>query len=276
MAFTLRITFSGLCLFVPEPTSGPATGRMHVLLPGMGGHAHHGADRHVPVLSYDAGYLVPGGPSLGVPALALLEGGVMTVVDGDGASLAVCNQVVDLGEVTGRGVDPDHLGPDNRKKLVSRVTLGAGAMTRVAPGACWEWRPGEFRPIAHRAEWEIPNMPGDSVTFTTIPLSGGGAARDLGTLYARDGRINVDLYHEPQEELPPSPAPLDHGKMPMPGDPAAHFTAYYGLFGAPVPVVLPRYWGPLSEAPQLPGGCPVLPPEQGMRVFSCIIGTAGL
>ncbi|HEX8394936.1 MAG TPA: hypothetical protein VF665_21500 [Longimicrobium sp.] len=276
MAFTLRMTFSGLCLFVPEPTAAPGTGRMHVLLPGMGGHGHHGPDRHVPVLSYDAGYLVPGGPSLGVPALALLEGGVMTVAAGDAASLAICSQVVNLGEVTGRGVDPDHLGPDNRKKLTSRITLGAGAMTRVSPGACWEWRPGEFRPIANMAEWEIPNMPGDSVTFSLQALSGGGPARELGTLHARDGRVNVQVFHEPQQELPPSPAPVDHATMPKPGDPAAHFTAYYGLFGAPVPVVLPRYWGPVSEAPQMAGGCPAIPPDQGVSVFTCIIGRADL
>ena len=49
MAFTLRITFSGLCLFVPEASGGGTTGRMHVLMPGMFGHHHAGADRHVPV-----------------------------------------------------------------------------------------------------------------------------------------------------------------------------------------------------------------------------------
>ncbi|HLM68790.1 MAG TPA: hypothetical protein VK358_14720, partial [Longimicrobium sp.] len=69
MAFTLRITISGLCLFVPEPVAG-GTGRMHVLLPGMFGHHHGPEDRHVPVVVYDAGSLVQGGPSLGIPALA--------------------------------------------------------------------------------------------------------------------------------------------------------------------------------------------------------------
>lgn len=272
MAFTLRITFSGLCLFVPEPAPAPGTGRMHVLLPGMYGHAHHGPDRHVAVLSYDAGYLVQGGPSLGVPALARLAGGAVTVDGGSSAGLALCSQIVDLREVTGRGVDPDHLGPDTRKKLVSRLTLGAGAMTRVSPGACWEWRPGEFRPIAHRVEWEIPNMPGDSLTFTAQPLGGGGAARDLGTLYPRDGRIHVDVLHEPAGELPPEPAPMDHQDMPMPGDPAKHFSAYYGLFGGPVPVVMPRYWGALADAPAFPNGCPSIPPDQGARTFSCLVG----
>lgn len=276
MAFTLRITFSGLCLFVPEASATGGTGRMHVLLPGMFGHCHHGADRHVPVLSYDAGYLVPGGPSLGVPALALLDGTTMTPVGGEAASLSLCSQIVDLKQVTGRGVDPDHLGADLRRKLVSRITLGAGGMTRVSPGACWEWRPGEFRPMAHRVEWEIADLPGDSFTFVAEPLGGGGVARNLGTLYPRDGRIHVEVMHDPQAELPPAPMDMDHENPPMPGDPAKHFTAYYGLFGGPVPIVNPRYWGTLAECPEFTGGCPVIPPELGGRVYTCTVASVGL
>src|ERR1044072_6248037 len=150
MAFTLRITFSGLCLFVPEPVGGGATGRMHVLMPGMLGHHHHGEDRHVAVLSYDAGYLVQGGPALGIPALATLTGQQITPVAGGEAGLSMCDHIVNLREITGKGVDPDVLDGDTKRKLMSRVTLGAGRITRVAPGVCWEWRPGEFRPTRHR------------------------------------------------------------------------------------------------------------------------------
>ena len=274
MAFTLRITFSGLCLFVPEPVSG-GTGRMHVLMPGMFGHHHHGMDRHVPVLAYDAGYLVQGGPPMGVPALAKLTGHKVIPVAGEAAELALCDHIVDLREITGRPVDPDHLGADTKRKLVSRVTLGAGAMTRVSPGVCWEWRPGEFRPIAHRVEWEIPDVQGDRLTLVSEPIAGGGGSRILGTLFPRDGLLSLDVFHETPQDLPPDPMPVDHQPTPELGEHPKHFSSYYGLFGGPVPVVMPRYWGALSDCPPLANPCAIIPPEMGGTPFTCLVAGVG-
>lgn len=274
MAFTLRITFSGLCLFVPEPVAG-GTGRMHVLLPGMFGHHHHSPeDRHVPVVVYDVGALVQGGPVLGVPALARITGHTLTLGEGDTAGLTLCSQIVDLQQVTGRPVDPDHLADDTRNKLVSRVTLGAGAITRVAPGACWELQ-GELRPIAHRVEWEIPDFPGDSLTLTAHPLGGGGAGRTLGTLYPRNGLLSIEVLHETPQELPPEPLSMEHQPEPGRGDPPRHFAAFYDLFGDDAPVVVPSYWGKLEECPPRPGGCPELPPELGIYAYTCLVAGAG-
>jgi hypothetical protein len=275
MAFTLRITFSGLCLFVPEPVGTGGTGRMHVLMPGMSGHHHSPEDRHVPVVAYDVGYLVQGGPILGVPALAKLTGYTLGLGAGDTAALSLCSQIVDLQEITGRAVDPDHLGADTKKKLVSRVTLGAGAITRVAPGVCWEMRPGEFRPIACRVEWEIPDFPGDVLTLVAQPLGGGGSSRELGTLHPVGGRVNLEVLHETPQDLPPDPLTMEHAQVPMPGDPPRHFTAFYGLFGGPVPIVMPRYWGKLSECPPMDGGCPELPPDLGAITYTCLVAGAG-
>lgn len=275
MAFTLRITFSGLCLFVPEPVGGGGTGRMHVLMPGMFGHHHGPEDRHVPVVVYDAGSLVQGGSPLGVPALAKLTGHTLALGEGDTAGLALCSQIVDLAAVTGRPVDPDHLGADTKNKLVCRVTLGAGAITRVAPGLCWEMGPGEFRPIAHRVEWEIPDFPGDSLTLSGVRLDGGGAPRQMGTLYPRDGLLSIEILHETVQDLPPDPLPADHHVRPMPGDPPKHFAAFYTLFGDPVPIVMPRYWGELEDCPPLPGGCPEIPPDMGAYASTCLVAGAG-
>lgn len=274
MAFTLRITFSGLCLFVPEPAAGGG-GRMHVLLPGMFGHHHSPEDRHVPAVVYDAGSLVQGGPSLGVPALAKLTGYTLALGTGDTAALSLCSQIVDLAEITGRPVDPDHLGPDSKKKLVSRVTLRAGAITRVAPGVCWEMRPGEFRPIANKVEWEIPNFPGDSLTLVGQPLGGGGAALDMGTLYPRDGRLSIEILHETPQELPPDPLPLEHHPLPALGDEPPHFSAYYALFGEPVPMVMPRFRGTRADCPEITGGCPEIPPDAGAFAYVCLVAGAG-
>jgi hypothetical protein len=274
MAFNLRITFSGLCLFVPQPagrgSNRGATGRMHVLMPGMFGH-EHAMDRHVPILSYDAGYLVQGGPTLGVPALAKLSGLALAPVAGEEASLALCGHIVDLKEITRKPVDPDHLGADTKKKLVARVTLGAGKLTRVSPGVCWEWRPGEFRPIAHRVEWEIPGIEGDRLELVGDILGGGGTPKALGTLFPVDGRINLEVLHDTAHELPPDPMPMHHSAPPMPGDSPKHFSAYYGVFGGPVPIVLPRYWGDLSDAPAIANGCEVIPPDMGGRPYNCLV-----
>jgi hypothetical protein len=271
MAFTLRITFSGLCLFVPEPVGAGGAGRMHVLMPGMFGHHHDPEDRHVPVVVYDVGYLAQTGPLLGVPALAKLTGHTLSLGEGDAASLALCSQIVDLRQITGRSVDPDHLGADTRKKLVSRVTMAAGGITRVAPGVCWEMRPGEFRPIAHHVEWEIPDFPGDALTLVAQPLRGGAAPRELGTLYPRNGLLSLRVLHETPQDLPPEPLSMDHQPVPMPGDPPKHFAAFYTLFGEPVPLVIPRYWGQLDDCPQLAGGCPELPPDMGGSTYKCLI-----
>lgn len=274
MAFTLRITFSGLCLFVPEPVAN-GTGRMHVLMPGMSGHHHHHAhDRHVPVVVYDVGYAMPSGPLLGVPALATLTGHTLDIGEGSAAGLSLCSQIVDLREITGRPVDADHLDADSKGKLAARVTLGAGAISRVAPGVCWEMRPGEFRPIAHRVEWEIPEFPGDSLTLTSQPIGGGGEPRTLGTLYPRDGLLNLEVLHETPQDLPPEPQSADQAPMPMPGDPPKHFAAFYSLFGGPVPIVMPRYWGKLSDCPASTGGCPELPPDMGVLAYNCLVAGA--
>lgn len=278
MAFTLRITFSGMCLFVPEAAGGGSTGRMHVLMPTMSGHHHHhgAADRHVAALGYDAGSLVPGGPRLGVAALAGMSGHEITLGTGDTASLALCGHIPDLREITLRPVDPDHLGADNRKKLMSRVTLAAGQITRVAPGVCWEWRPGEFRPIAHRVEWEIPNVAGDSLTLTATPLGGGGAVKPLGTLFPTDGLLSLDMYHDTAPNLPPDPLPEDHQPGLMPGEHAPHFAAFYELFGGAVPMLLPRYRGKLADCPPVANPCAALPPSMGGTAYACVVAGVGI
>lgn len=277
MPFTLRITFSGLCLFVPEAVpGGGTTGRMHVLMPGMFGHHHHGnADRHVPALSYDAGLLVQGGPALGVQAMVRLTGYTLSFGQGDTASLQFCSQIPDLREITNQPVHPDHLANDTRQKLVSRVTLAAGGMTRVAPGVCWEWRPGEFRPIAHRAEWEIPSVAGDSLALAATPLGGGGAPMPLGTLFPNNGVLSLAVHHDTPDNLPPDPLPVDQQPELAPGEHAPHFAAYYAVFGEPVPMLLPRYWGKLSDCPPLAGGCPTLPPDMGINAVTCVMAGVG-
>ncbi|HEY0152214.1 MAG TPA: hypothetical protein VGB92_09465 [Longimicrobium sp.] len=275
MAFTLRITFSGLCLFVPEPAASGTGGRMHVLMPGMSGHGHHGEDRHVAAVAYDTGHLAPGGTPTGLTAMAPLTGRQLIPVAGAEASLALCGHIPDLGEITGQQVDPDLLGADTSNKLAARVTLGAGQITRVSPGVCWEWRPGELRPIANRVEWEIADVEGEQLTLVSELIGGGSGQKALGTLFPMNGRVNLIVYHEPPQDLPPEPLPVEHQPVPPRGFTPPHFSAFYGLFSGPVPTLLPRYRGPASEAPPLANGCATIPPEMGGLPFTCLVAGSG-
>ena len=274
MAFTLRITFSGLCLFVPESANGGATGRMHVLMPSMSGE-ECAADRHVAALAYDTGYLLEGGTATGITAMARLSGQQFTPVEGETASLALCSHIVDLREITQRGVDADHLGADTKRKLAARATLGAGRITRVAPGVCWEWRPGEFRPIAHQVEWEIEDVEGDSLTLVSEPIGGGGEQKALGTLFPINGQVNLVVSHETPQELPPDPLTADNQPAPERGFVPHHFAAYYGLFGGPVPTVMPRLWGTLADCPPLANPCETMPPAMGLLPYACMVAGVG-
>ncbi|MBV9775114.1 MAG: hypothetical protein JO040_14270 [Gemmatimonadetes bacterium] len=274
MAFTLRITFSGLCLFVPEPAADGNTGRMHVLMPSMFGHCS-GADRHVAAVAYDTGHLAPGGTPTGITALAPISGRQVTPVAGEEASLALCGHIPDLREITQRPVDPDHLGSDLGKKLAARVTLGAGRITRVSPGVCWEWRPGEFRPIAHRVEWEIPDVEGEQLTLVSELIGGGGEQKALGTLFPMGGRVNLVVYHETTQDLPPEPLSVDSQPVPARGFTPHHFTAYYTLFGGPVSTVLPRFAGKLADCPPPANPCEPIPPDMGGMPYTCLVAGVG-
>jgi len=272
MAFTLRITFSGLCLFVPEPANGGGTGRMHVLMPSMSGE-HDAADRHVAALAYDTGYLVQGGAPTGITALVSLSGQEFTPVVGAAANLSLCGHIVDLREITQRGVDPDHLGADSQNKLMARATLGAGRITRVAPGVCWEWRPGEIRRIAHKVQWEIPDVDGDSLTLVSEAIGGGGGQKALGTLFPMNDRVNLVLYHETSQDLPPDPLPVESQRVPARGFIPHHFAAYYSLFGDSVTTLMPRFWSDDCSPPANP--CVAMDPDLGGMPYMCLVAGVG-
>jgi hypothetical protein len=274
MAFTLRITFSGLCLFVPEAAGGGATGRMHVLMPGMFAHHHAGPDRHLAVLSYDAGSLVKGARVLGVPTLGTLDRHVLEFGSGDTADLGLCGHIPDLKEVTGRGVDPDHLADDRQGKLMSRVTLRSGRIVGVAPGVCWEWQ-GGTRPIAHKVMWEIPDVEGDGLEIEARPLGGGGLARPLGMLFPTNGQLQLEVHHDTSENLPPAPLPVSRQAIPAPGDEPRHFSAFYDVFGEGVTRVLPRY-READDCPPVANPCKSLPEWMGGTPYTCLVAGVGV
>lgn len=255
----VNILFSGLCLFVPKPGIDPRKGNMHILLP----HHHHGgeADRHVAVLMFDSAHLRDNnsGPDE-IFSQVLLRDRAFALGSGD-AEMKVCPQIVDLRAVTGTSVDPFSVTTVGR--IVSRVSLGTGGMIAVSPGHCWKWDPDGIRPLAHQVLWtmEWPQNP------LKILLQNLRKAEELEvTLHPLDGIINLGVHHVPHGHLPLDP-PMH--VPPLPETQPEHFRAFYHVFGSDVPVLLPRYKGPLSDCEPQPDACPAIP-ELGGSPFTCM------
>jgi hypothetical protein len=276
MPFDVKINFSGLCLFAPEPGGTVGPDRMHVLMPKVAHHTH-GPDRHIPVVYFDVAHLSPTPmPLKNIFAQVLLRGHTMELGSG-GATLALCSQMANLKEVTGRDAKPNLFGSDPDKRLDSRVTLSGGSMTAASEGYCWEWDPGVVRRISHQVEWTIPGL-------TTLPLQLEAIdaettnARTLPPLYPVAGDagdvIYLYIHHVPSAELPPD---QDKGHELMPGQETPHFSAYYSLFGGPVPTRVPRYWSKMSDAQPTSTPCPVLSGWRGPRgegAYNCMVAGA--
>jgi hypothetical protein len=124
-------------------------------------------------------------------------------------------------------------------------------------------------------EWEIPDVEGDSLTLVCEPIGGGGTQKALGTLFPIDGRVNVVLYHETAQDLPPDPLPVESQAVPAAGFTPPHFAAYYGLFDSPVATLLPRFRGSLGDCPPLANPCVAMPPDLGGMPYTCLVAGAG-
>lgn len=269
MGYKLRITFSGLCLFVPKRNTANQM-RMHVLMPNAS-VGQHCRERHIPVLVFDTAHLRPAQTRNDeIAAHRDLSELSMSIGNAEAGEF-ICPQIVKLREVTGRDVPTNLLDPSpGTARLGARVTLGDGRMTVVGKGKCWEWAPGQAQRMAHVALWEI-NMMDDELRLRLDPL-GSGMARELPVLYpigtSADNRvINLAVRHLPPEELAPIAPPMHEPKG---GEPSGHFTAYYDLYG-PLPYIrLPRYSGDACILPADP--CPE-DVELGSSAFNCMLGS---
>jgi hypothetical protein len=267
MAFTLRIRFSGLCLFTVEPASGGNPEHVHVLLPKAVGSLH----RHVPVLQFDPVHMLQGGSSTNVAAQLLLRGFVLNV-DGPNLDSRICNGIVDLGQVTHGPVRTELFADDPNNLLAARVTLNGGKMTRLRRGKCWMWVNGERRRLAHVAEWEIA-MPGNSVQWVLGKLAGSPEPPVVPQLYpTADGILNVLVRH-----LTPGDLAFE-AEEPTPPVSAEHFTLYYPLFEGNPGTAVPT--DPIDPpAPPAPPCGPVQDCtgeiiDTGETGFNCMLGQA--
>lgn len=268
MSFTLRIRFSGVCLFVPRRNTSNLM-RMHVLMPDLLS-GNHG--RHVPVLKFDTAHLRPGQPGKdGITASRDIAGKSLTIGNAE-ASDFICPQIVKLREATGQDVPSNLLQPSpGTASLGARVTLADGRMTLVARGKCWRWVSGEAQRMTHVAQWVI-TMGGEDLRLRLDPL-GNGLAIQLPPLYpiveqGQSGFLDLSVHHLTPEDLAPIPPPPP--PPPAPGDRAPHFGAYYNLYN-PVPVPHhPLFAGDTCNLPDNPCDEET---EMGSSAFNCMLGS---
>jgi hypothetical protein len=257
MPFTLKVSFTGMCLFVPDAD------RMHVLLPGTagghggapagGGSRHEGHDHrgegggnggghgghveaHAARLVFDTAHLRPNGVRLdGIPASISLRNLLLEL---PASGRAFAGQLpADLVRVN-RAIRPEVFDPATAQDLLtSRVTLRSGRCTDHDPGACWDWDNGP-RAMSHVVEWSIEDFPGDSLE-NPLQLLGGAAGGRVGPFFPVNGEVLLEVWHVPPAELPPVD---DLPVVPSPGDEAHHFAAFDRLLQAPVGR-LPRFSG---------------------------------
>ncbi|HEX8361913.1 MAG TPA: hypothetical protein VF613_17470 [Longimicrobium sp.] len=270
MPFDLKISFSGLCLFVPDALRK----QMHVLLPSAHSHAH-GAEPHIPLLRFDTAHLRRSSPeSDNMLAHKRFQGFTLQLGTG-GADVKMLSSIPNIRSVSDKPVDPVHLGAGTTK-LASRLTLAGGSFTGLAKGDCWYWA-DSFHHLTHRVEWTIPAI--EDTSLTLVPLDFAGAPHsDLEhrhvTLYpmVTDSVpvINLAVDHLPTGEIFPLPGPPSR---PEPGATPQHFGAYFELFEKPIQARFPKYAGDSGCPPAESAGMFTL--ERGATPFNCMVAGGG-
>jgi len=290
--FRLRLTYSGLCFFVKDPA--PA---VHVLLPVTDGVTlnHNGmamsTPRHYGRIYYDTAHLTPNQPQeSGVLAEQLFEslaldlssvgGGVLGGVPTEIADVKVQGRIAKMLHASMRPNDPGNSDPNNPnrpgdpKRVLARVTMGAGSVACMDPGVYCTYgphpmpgpHPAPVR-ITNRVVWVIDNVPGTSLTWPLGGLDGGPAAAPP-TLYAipKSGVLTIDLlicnlvWDELPGETPAQPAFNV-------GDEATHYHHFFRFYKSPGMPNVPRYFSLAGGA-----GCSNIAfSTPGVRPFRCLL-----
>jgi len=253
MSFDLRITFTGLCLFVPDP---PRT-CMHVVFPDTSGTTM----AHRAMLTYDSAYDVQGATQLSrrltclsverrritLPDPSIYTGGAAP----EDIDLALPDEVIDLGADAGAGTVSAALLQAGASPVNAEVVLAAGRVTDYRPAAMFTFasaagpRRGP-RPLANRVEWTLRDIPGSTFPLVNaLDLDTRASTPLLSPLHALGRTIRLTISHLPAAELPGAQPPVPASPAALP----AHFRTYYTLFGngaaqqpVPVPVAAPNNW----------------------------------
>lgn len=250
MAFDLRITITGLCMFVPDPIDQC----MHILMPTTEDMSP--AMRHYPRLMFDKALEARNSPKFGRRLRCRnLERSawVLPAFAEDPIDLTIPDELVNL--ELAAGADPVardfvRATPD-LSALTSRLTFRAGGITDYSLGLRFSLGKVEL-PMTTRIEWTIRGVETERGSLSTDALGElinleNGQSQDIVKLFpSRElfpmrGVINLYLYHVVRDELPskvwrwPSVEPPGVED----GDTIPHFPMYYRLArcDAPPPLV---------------------------------------
>jgi hypothetical protein len=267
--FRLRLTYSGLCFFVRDPTQA-----VHVLLPVTDGVPlkHNGmvmqTPRHYGRIYYDKAHLSQGQTQVSgdPPVEQLFENFALDLSNvGSGVLGGIPAQIADVDVPPGLRVaamlhsmrpnDPGNPDPNNPnqpgdpKRVLARVTVRAGSVACMDPGVYCYYGPdpapgASYSPvrITNRVVWVIGNVHGTSLT---LPLGGldnePGSA--LPTLYPipTSGVPTIDLLicNLVWDELPGNTPAQPAFSM---GEEATHYHHFFRFYRHPGMPNVPRYF----------------------------------
>ncbi|HLL84177.1 MAG TPA: hypothetical protein VK420_16050 [Longimicrobium sp.] len=225
---TLEIGFNCMHLFAPQPS----TGTMHVLMPSTKHHVHGRSEGHAgggTVPKHVVRILHPSLPPKGIPMedWELVLGGSA----GANAPAPATQQRTQPGElanitrVSKLKVSKDLIDTKAHDRVVSRVTLRAGAMTELLSEVDWYFDE-DVRPLAYEAIWRIEGVKPKDVTWN--PLRGGTTppVPSLTELEEENGVIRIRLFHVLESALPPKDnGTLDEAEI------RRHFHVFYHMLG---------------------------------------------
>lgn len=232
----LVISFTGLCLFVPDEQSS----RMHVLLPEDSiGYRHHAC------LVYATTEPVTSANDLAFVDLGSRIWDASALTGNFDGKLPT--ELADASSYYGGGVDKGKTKPKPKPNDVkSRISLAAGQVTCFQRGALWKAEGKCDVDMAWWIEWTIPDIK-EPLGIELLDLADGtSTVETINVPMNADGVFHLYVYNVPKRQLPPTPR---KGVPPGKGNPPAHFHLFKKLINAKQNKV-PRYCGELETTPR--------------------------
>lgn len=228
--FDLTITFTGICLLVPDSTRQV----LHVLMPKT--PADH---PHYPRLIF-----VDEAGDVQKKDIAGMDLELVGVSGGNGFAASVHPEIFDFGDTLlgPRKVKQVLLDPDKPKPeaLISRALLTAGKFGNRRRGGHWKFEVGagfKVRRLPTAMDWHIEDV---GLSFLTVKDKLGGGSFKV---YPKNGEIHLLIVHVTKKELdvigPNIPPNAD---CPADGDDAQHLELYSPILDPVVSsTILPKF-----------------------------------
>ncbi|HET7233922.1 MAG TPA: hypothetical protein VFJ16_28180 [Longimicrobium sp.] len=273
MPFDLKLTFTGMMLYVPEAT------RLQVLMPktaetmaapvisSTGEECGASTtdtsvcvEPHAARVTFDTAYVREGAQALDdVLAHVSLRQKRLEIPAVGGSYTRGIPSVV---TVTSSPVRSDVLDGTADEVLMARLVVSTGGATYADPGECWEYQ-GDVRRMSHQVEWTIPDIDDDHLDLSMTDLAGMAAQGSFPRLYPIDGKVELWVWHAPAYELPPDAITPEE---PVSGDQAHHF-AHLALLLDSRSLEMPLFRP--NECGELPPGTRPRERDRGASVLSC-------